>query len=192
MTQRKMARVIIVGFMAAGKSSVARELARRLKDSAIDLDDSVTKIEGRTPQQLIDEEGEAYFREAETRALSAVLECGTARIIALGGGAWARPENRELIGRHSCLTVWLDAPFELCWQRAAADDARPLARDRERAHALYKARRNAYALADRCVKVHAGLSIASVAAEIESLVRLAPFGWQFEAGMDAGGEEIDG
>ncbi|HYX40162.1 MAG TPA: shikimate kinase, partial [Pyrinomonadaceae bacterium] len=76
-------RIIIIGFMAAGKTTVARALARRLNDSVIDLDESITKREGRTPQELIDEVGEAAFREAETRALRAALRYGTARIIAL-------------------------------------------------------------------------------------------------------------
>src|ERR1044071_6728894 len=58
-------RVVITGFMCAGKTSVARSLARRLSLPFLDLDELVTAREGRTPQQLIDDQGEPAFRDAE-------------------------------------------------------------------------------------------------------------------------------
>ncbi|MDT7605090.1 MAG: shikimate kinase [Acidobacteriota bacterium] len=171
MKPRNLTRIVITGFMGAGKSSVARELARLLHDSFVDLDDEVTRAEGRTPRELIDEEGEPYFREAETRALRAALEEGTARVIALGGGAVSCAATRELLARRNCLTIWLDAPFESCWQRIAEDDARPFARDRETARRLYEERRKFYSLADYRVEIGAGRSIESVTSEIREVVR---------------------
>ena len=165
--------VVITGFMCAGKTTAARELARLIGGPVIDLDESVAEAEGRTPRELIEEEGEAYFREAEARALRHALERGAARIVALGGGAWIVPENREMIGRRGSRTVWLDAPFELCWQRIEAESAkagRPLARDIETARALYQARRGLYALAEHRVEVTAGRTAESVAAEIANLL----------------------
>jgi shikimate kinase len=164
-------RILIVGFMGAGKSSVARELARLLHASMIDLDDTITAREGRTPQQLIDEDGEPAFRTAETRALADALDRSAARIIALGGGALSSTATRELIARRDCLIIWLDAPFELCWQRIADDDSRPFARDREIARRLYDERRGFYALADQRVEVAGGVSAETVAAEINRIVR---------------------
>ena len=121
-----------------------------LGDDSVSLDDLVTRHEGRAPQALIEEEGEAHFRDAETRALRRELETGSARVIDTGGGAWTLPRNRALAAEHHCLTVWLDAPFALCWERITAESGavgRPLAPSRERAAALYDARRAAYALA---------------------------------------------
>jgi shikimate kinase len=166
-------RLVITGFMGAGKTTVARSLAARLGCAALDMDEFVTAREGRTPQQLIDEDGEPRFREIETRALADALTHHAARVVALGGGAWTIKANRELVARHGCLSVWLDAPFELCWQRIteAPDEARPLARDPARARSLYDARRSLYALADRRVRIVAGKSVAAVAAEIEILLR---------------------
>lgn len=161
-------RVVITGFMGAGKTTVARALARLMEDSVIDLDDSVTIIEGRTPQALIDEEGEEYFREAETRALQRALEYGTARIIATGGGAWILERNRALITAHECLTVWLDAPFELCWQRTRAEDnLRPFARDEAKAGELYERRRDSYALATLRLRVEPDSTPEQLARAIE-------------------------
>jgi shikimate kinase len=164
-------RIVIVGFMGAGKTTAARELARLLGCVEIDLDDHITRREGRTPRELIDGEGEPRFREIEARALEEVLGGGASRVVALGGGAWTIEAHREHVERAGCLSVWLDAPFDLCWRRIAhAHDGRPLARDRERARTLYDARRPLYALAGRRVLV-AGKSAGEIATEIEKLSR---------------------
>ncbi|HEV7842800.1 MAG TPA: shikimate kinase, partial [Pyrinomonadaceae bacterium] len=131
-------RIVITGFMAAGKTSVAQALARRLDCRIIDLDYLITERERRSVPALISDEGIEQFREAERRALGVVLEMNRARVIALGGGAWTIEENRTLIAGHDCFTVWLDAPFELCWQRiTGSEEVRPLAQDRESARRLY-------------------------------------------------------
>ncbi|HEX8188598.1 MAG TPA: shikimate kinase, partial [Pyrinomonadaceae bacterium] len=109
--------VVITGFMGAGKTTVGRALARLLGETFVDLDDAVEEFEGRAPRELIDGEGEDYFRAAETRALRRVLEGGAARVVATGGGAWTLPRNRALAVAHGCLSVWLDAPFDLCLRR---------------------------------------------------------------------------
>lgn len=171
MKEKTASHIVIVGFMGAGKSSVGRELARLHDDSLIDLDDTITKTEGRTPQQLIDEEGENFFRAAETRALLSAFDNGKARIIALGGGALTARATRELIARRDCFMIWLDAPFELCWQRIAGDEARPFARERETARRLYEERRKFYSLADCRIEMGEGADVKTVAAEIEKIIR---------------------
>jgi shikimate kinase len=166
-------RVVITGFMGAGKTTVARALAARLGCAAIDADEFVNAREGQTPQRIIDREGEPRFREIESRALAEILADESSRVIALGGGAWTIKANRELIARHVCFTVWLDAPFELCWRRItrAGRSVRPLARDREAALSLYEARRELYALASRRVEAGESKSGVMIAAEIENLLR---------------------
>jgi shikimate kinase len=162
-------RIVITGFMGAGKTTVARALARLLGCTSLDLDDLVTAREGRTPQQLIDEDGEAAFREAETRALREALTSDEARIIATGGGTWTLERNRAHVAAHDCLTVWLDAPFDLCWERVTCGGAtpeRPFARDREQARALYERRHADYRLAFLRVIVTPRLGVEEVAAEI--------------------------
>lgn len=162
---------IITGFMGAGKTTVGRALARLLGETFIDLDDAVKEFEGRGPRELIDEEGEEFFREAETRALRRVLEEGRARVVATGGGAWTLARNRELVAAHGCLSVWLDAPFELCLRRIEDEggrQSRPFARDAERARALYEQRLAAYRRADLRVAVGPGAGAGELAAEIAS------------------------
>lgn len=134
--------------MGCGKTRVARELARRLNVVMVDLDDQITKRVGRTPAQLIVEEGEQKFRAIEYANLRNVLEIGEASVIALGGGAWIQEVNRRMIDQFGCVSVWLDAPFEMCWTRiSASQEDRPLGRTREQALALYDQRRPVYELA---------------------------------------------
>ncbi|HEV7843227.1 MAG TPA: shikimate kinase [Pyrinomonadaceae bacterium] len=160
-------RIVITGFMGAGKTTVAKALAAHFNCRMIDLDYIITERERRSVPALISEEGEDRFREAEHSALRVVLGMNRARVIALGGGAWMLAENRALITGHDCFTVWLDAPFKLCWQRIVESEAvRPLARDMETARELYDERRSVYALAELRIEAGAERSAEALAAEI--------------------------
>lgn len=152
--------IVITGFMGCGKSKVARELARRRNAVMVDLDDWITARAGRNPAQLINEDGERAFREIETNALREVLQSGEAGVIALGGGAWIEEVNRDLIEQYSCTTIWLDTPFEICWERiSASEEDRPLGRTREEAEARYQRRKPVYGLAKIHIQAGAGESV---------------------------------
>src|SRR5215475_12880865 len=111
--------IFLLGFMASGKSTVGPLLAARLNRRFIDLDRVIEGKAGCPIVELIEREGEERFREIETETLrEAVSQSGV--IIAPGGGAITREENRELMSRLG-ITVWLDAPFELCWRRIQND-----------------------------------------------------------------------
>jgi shikimate kinase len=169
-------RIVLTGFMCAGKTTVARALAARLGCASLDTDAALVERARRSIEAIIDTDGEPRFRQLERDALRDILEHDGARIVALGGGTWTIAENRALIAAHDCLTVWLDAPFDLCWQRiAASDDARPLARDPKRARALYEARRAAYELAALRVEITEARSAEDAAAEIASIVERRDF-----------------
>ena len=148
-------RIVIVGFMGCGKTTVGEALAQRLGCAMVDLDSFITDREGHTPAEIILQDSELSFREIETRALNVVLEENAARVIALGGGAWMIEANRALVAQHDCLSVWLDAPFKLCWERIESSGAtRPLAPDRENAQTLYDSRSLTYGLARIRIDAH--------------------------------------
>lgn len=141
-------KIVITGFMGSGKTMVARELARRLDLPMVDLDERITHTQGRSPAQLIIEEGEPAFRSIESAVLRELLLTGSARIIALGGGAWIQKTNRDLIEEYGYLSVWLDTPFEVCWARMEASaESRPLGKTKAQAQTLYDQRRPIYELA---------------------------------------------
>lgn len=160
--------IVITGFMGCGKSKVARELARRLDTVMIDLDDEITAREGRTPAELITEEGEPAFRVIETNTLRELLQTRAGGVIALGGGAWIESANRDLIDQYGCLSVWLDAQFDVCWERisASADD-RPLGKTREQAETRYNLRKPIYALACIHIPVDARENLDDLVSRIE-------------------------
>ncbi len=149
-----MRRIVILGFMACGKTTVAKELARQLDCDYLDLDSFITERHSRSPAEIIEQDGEEPFRELETLALRDVLQNKDAQVIALGGGTWTIPANRTLIALHDCNPVWLDVPFEVCWERITSSQInRPLAPDRETASLKFASRRANYSLAERTISV---------------------------------------
>ena len=163
--------IVIVGFMGSGKTTVAYKLARRLNCRAIDLDDLITQRERRSPQEIIEQDGEDAFRTIETDLLRKALIEVSARVLAVGGGAWTIPENRKMIEAHKARTVWLDAPFELCWKRIETGrEARPLARSREMAQRLYEERHPIYALANLRIPVNESDCAEEIASRVADII----------------------
>ena len=89
-------KVYLVGFMGAGKSTVAQKLAARLGWATADLDASIEEREGRSVAQIFSQEGEAYFRQAEYKALRELVPQRHI-IVATGGGTFADASNRAVI-----------------------------------------------------------------------------------------------
>lgn len=155
--------------MACGKTTVGRALSHQIQADFIDLDSRVTENEGRSPAQIIEADGEPAFREIESLALRDVLQNHDTSVVALGGGTWTIPANRTLVALHDCLTVWLDSPFELCWQRiiGSRSTMRPLAPDHATAKQLYELRRPSYQLAQLRVDAPAEKQPDKIVSEIE-------------------------
>ncbi len=135
--------IFLVGFMASGKSTVGPLLAAMLNRQFIDLDNLIVAKVNCTIAELIAREGEERFRQIETETLREAAQGETA-VIAPGGGAITRLDNRVLMSRHGT-TIWLDAPFELCWQRIQQDGSvRPLAPNEAAAREHYEKRLSFY------------------------------------------------
>jgi shikimate kinase len=131
--------IFLIGFMACGKSTVGPVLAAKLDRPFIDLDPLIEAKAGCTIAELIARAGEERFRQMETETLREAAQNSRA-IIAPGGGAITRAENRQLMSQLG-ITVWLDAPFDLCWRRIEQDaTVRPLAPNEESARARYEQR----------------------------------------------------
>jgi shikimate kinase len=154
-------KIYLVGFMAAGKTTVARALARRLGWRAEDIDELIEARERRAVADIFARSGEAYFRTVEREILRLLLPLRHV-VVATGGGTFVDAENRAAIMRDG-LSVWLDVPFEAVLARLPADGRRPLAADRVQMERLFAARQAAYALAH--MRIVTGLAPAEEIAE---------------------------
>ncbi len=124
--------------MASGKTTVGAALAGRLDRRFVDLDDLIVARTGCSIGEFVSREGEERFRQIEAEVLREAATSSS--VIAPGGGAITRPENREAMSQAGVM-VWLDAPFELCWQRIKQDTVvRPLAATEEAARDRYDQR----------------------------------------------------
>ena len=138
----KDTRIALTGFMGVGKSSVARHLSRLIEAESVHRDLKPENI-------MIDSDGEAAYREIESRCLERVVNDPRVTIISLGGGAFATQANRELLKENGIVTIWLESTFEHCWYNIkASKKERPLARDKGRARKLFAERQKIYCLAD--------------------------------------------
>lgn len=146
----RVRRIVLVGFMAAGKTVVGRELARRLRWEHLDLDRAIERREGRSVAQIFAEDGEARFRELEVEATAAAAERSSV-VISPGGGWITRPELLEALGPGT-LSVWLRVSADEAVRRASASPGvRPLLAGPDplaAARALLAVREPLYARAD--------------------------------------------
>src|SRR5688572_24678907 len=138
----KTDKIYLVGFMAAGKTTLAQALSRRLGWRADDVDLLIEARERRTVADIFAREGEPYFRSIERQVIWSLLPLRHA-IIATGGGTFVDPENRAAINADG-VSVWIDVPFDVLLERIPADGRRPLANDRVQMALLYETRRLAY------------------------------------------------
>jgi shikimate kinase len=107
--------VALIGFMAAGKSTIGKRLARELAMPFIDTDAEIIAAHGPI-EEIFRREGEAAFREYERAAVERAL-AGEAKVLSLGGGAVTHAPTRDLLARHA-LRVFVDVPATTILARA--------------------------------------------------------------------------
>lgn len=160
--------IVLIGFMGSGKTTVGIRLSYRLRKSIEDTDKLIEKRQKRTIREIFEQDGEAYFRELETKLLREAVEKRKNQIISVGGGTPVREENRELL-RKLGTVVYFRAKPETIYDRIKHDTSRPLLQCEnplERITELLEQRKEAYeSCADIIVDVD-GLSMPQVVEKV--------------------------
>lgn len=162
-------KIYLVGFMAAGKTTVARAIARRLGWRAEDVDELIEARERLTVADIFARHGEPHFRAVEREILRLLLPLRHT-VVATGGGTFMDSESQQAI-KVDGTSVWLDVPLETIVARLPADGRRPLSTDRAQMERLFAMRQAAYAGAD--LRIEASGPAEAVAERILDALGLA-------------------
>jgi shikimate kinase len=161
--------IYLVGLMGAGKTTIAKQLAKRLKRPFFDTDHEIERRTGVKVPLIFEIEGEAGFRDRESRVLEELSQ-GVGQIIATGGGIVLREENRAILMR-SGMVVYLRAEPEMLYERTRRDTNRPLLQVADplaRLQTLYRERDPLYSqVAMLVVECHRGAA-STLVKKIES------------------------
>jgi XRE family transcriptional regulator, aerobic/anaerobic benzoate catabolism transcriptional regulator len=167
--------VALLGLRGAGKTTIGKQLARRLHVRFVELDRQIEKAADMSLAELFSLYGEDYYRRLERETLAAVLAEKRPMVLATGGGIVASPDTYALL-KKSAVTVWLRAAPEDHWNRVVSQgDRRPMA-DHPQAmadlRALLAAREPLYASADHTVDT-SGRTVAKIVDDLASVVYVA-------------------
>ncbi|MBQ8846909.1 MAG: shikimate kinase [Lachnospiraceae bacterium] len=138
--------IVLIGFMGCGKSTVGKKLAGALSYEFSDTDAMIEEAYGKTISKMFEEDGEEYFRNAETELLQKLSEEAKGLVLATGGGMPMREENAALL-KEIGTVIFLETKIETILERLQNDTGRPLAdgEDREaRLRPLYEKRLPVY------------------------------------------------
>lgn len=121
-------KIVLLGYMASGKSLIGRELAKVLKMDYLDLDDFIEKNEGKSIDKIFMEKGEIFFRKIENSYLQALMSSKNNLVLSLGGGTPCFTNNLELLKNNKEITTFfLNVPVSELAKRLMSDkENRPL------------------------------------------------------------------
>lgn len=141
-----MKRIVLMGFMGAGKTTIGKNLAKAVSCEFIDTDEQIEREQGRSISEIFAEDGEAVFRDMETELLKRLAESKDEFVLSIGGGMPVREENRTLL--HQIGTViYLQTSKEEIIRRLSGDTTRPLLQGdalEKKVNALMNAREQIY------------------------------------------------
>jgi shikimate kinase len=116
--------VVLIGMMGAGKSTIGRRLAARLRLPFLDADNEIETAAAMSIPDIFETHGEPHFRDGEARVIARLLDGGSC-VLATGGGAFMRAETRDRIQRQA-ISIWLKADADIIMRRVRRRADRPL------------------------------------------------------------------
>lgn len=164
------ASIILIGLPGSGKTTIGKELAKKIDFSFLDTDYLIEELEGYSISEIFDKKGEVYFRNLETsliKSLSGVKN----KVISIGGGAFQREANRELLKQIGC-TVYLFAPVDVIYDRIKTASGRPLLacnNPLQKLNELYHQRHSQFEQADYTIDT-SNYSLYTVVEELQRMI----------------------
>ena len=165
--------VVLVGMMGAGKTAVGKALADRFGVGFMDSDHEIERAANATIPEIFERDGEAFFRQAEQSVIERLLN-GPPLVLGTGGGAFMNEHLRQSITARGAVSVFLDVPPQILWDRVRTSTHRPLLKTenpKERLQALLEQRRPTYLLADLPIALTGTTTITDTAACVEAALR---------------------
>ncbi|HSW47728.1 MAG TPA: shikimate kinase [Candidatus Saccharimonadales bacterium] len=135
-------KIVLIGFMGVGKSSVAPQLAKKLGINIIEMDDFIEKKAGKTLKEIFASGGESSFRKFENEVCHEIANIDNA-VISTGGGVVMNANNFTSLKNNSTI-IELNASFDTILKRINQKIPRPLFKDEESAKKLYDLRKPLY------------------------------------------------
>lgn len=164
-------KIVLIGFMGAGKSSIASVLSQKLGLEFVEMDDLTLQKSGRISiNEIFAKDGESAFRQLEITAAKTLSDSKNI-IISAGGGVVQYKPIMDLLKNNGRI-IYLDTPFEVIEKRLAGDDTRPLFKNKENARKLYDTRKKMYEEYSDATVSTGNKSIEQVAEEIIKVVKL--------------------
>jgi shikimate kinase len=126
-----MRKIILLGYMGCGKSTIAKTLSRIIRIPFVDLDEYIEEKTNLSINAIFEKHGEIYFRKVEHEAFLELLNASEAMIIGLGGGTPCYANNHELLKGDNVVSIYLRASIETLFNRLAFNKSkRPLIADK--------------------------------------------------------------
>lgn len=136
--------VFLCGFMGCGKSTIGRLAAKKLGCGFCDTDDLIVRTLDMTIPEIFAQKGEPFFRKTEAEIVKSL--CGKTTVAACGGGAMLNPDTAKAAKESGSAVIFLDVPFEMCYERIKDDTNRPIVMNstKKELEKLYNYRRSIY------------------------------------------------
>ena len=136
--------VFLCGFMGCGKSTVGKLAAKKMGCGFTDTDDLIVRTLEMTIPEIFEKKGEPFFRQTEAEIVKSL--CGKTIVAACGGGAMLNPDTAKAAADAGSAVVFLDVPFETCYERIKDDTNRPIvvSSTKEELQELFNKRREVY------------------------------------------------
>jgi shikimate kinase len=122
-----MKKIILIGYMGSGKSTIAKLLSKSMQYEFLDLDEIIEKEQNASVSTIFEQKGEVFFRKLEHQVLKRILQSESNMILSLGGGTPCFTNNQELLKQENICTVYLKTSIDKLYERLRTQKAnRPL------------------------------------------------------------------